>query len=125
MAEKFEARRTKGREPLISALCQHLRSAVDVLELLLIQSLRAAEAAAAECPKAKEPVSPPNLLPNKLAYTINEAAEALGLGRSTLYKLINAGTLETIKIGNRTLILAESLQQIVRSNQRKPCPKPQ
>ena len=50
---------------------------------------------------------------NKLSYTINEATEAVGLGRTTIYKLIAAGRLTTIKIGRRTLISAASLDELV------------
>lgn len=50
---------------------------------------------------------------DKLAYTINEAAKSVGLSRSTIYKLIGAGQLTTIKVGNRTLIPTESLRALV------------
>lgn len=45
----------------------------------------------------------------KLAYTVPEAQEATGLGRTTLYRLIGDGKLRTIKVGTRTLIPTDSL----------------
>jgi excisionase family DNA binding protein len=48
-----------------------------------------------------------------LAVSINEAAKALSLGRSTIYVLIAAGRLETRKIGKRTVIPAASLMKLL------------
>jgi excisionase family DNA binding protein len=48
-----------------------------------------------------------------IASPINDAARALGVGRSTIYKLINAGQLSTIKIGRRTLIKTDSVRALV------------
>jgi excisionase family DNA binding protein len=43
-------------------------------------------------------------LQNKLVYSINEAAAALGVGRTKLYEMINAGELSAVKLGRRTLL---------------------
>lgn len=51
----------------------------------------------------------------KLAYTIQEAQEATGLGRSTIYMLISERKLRTIKVGARTLIPADSLRGFLAS----------
>lgn len=48
----------------------------------------------------------------QLAFTINDAARAVGLSRSTIYRLIAAKQLRTIRIGSRTLIPTASLQQL-------------
>ncbi|TQE92707.1 MAG: helix-turn-helix domain-containing protein [Spiribacter salinus] len=42
--------------------------------------------------------------PEPLAYTINGACEALGIGRTRIYDEIKAGRLRAIKYGKRTLI---------------------
>jgi len=42
-----------------------------------------------------------------LATTVNEAAKALSLGRTSIYALIKEGRLETVKLGRRTLVKAE------------------
>ena len=36
---------------------------------------------------------------NKLLLTPTEAAELLGVGRTTVYELLNAGRLESVRIG--------------------------
>ena len=46
---------------------------------------------------------------NKIFCNVREAAGALGIGRSTLYDLINEGALETAKIGQRRVVRIESV----------------
>lgn len=50
----------------------------------------------------------------KLAYQINEAAPALGISRSKLYQLIQAGEIVKTRIGGRSVILADELEGYVR-----------
>lgn len=52
----------------------------------------------------------------KLAFTIAEAYHAVGIGRTKLYALIGEGHLATRKIGSRTVIPAESLHDLLRSD---------
>lgn len=40
---------------------------------------------------------------DKLALRVNEASIAAGISRSTIYKLMAAGTLRTTKVGGRDL----------------------
>lgn len=47
-----------------------------------------------------------------LLTTVNDAAQALSLGRTTIYVLINAGELETVKIGRRTLVTIASIRRL-------------
>lgn len=49
----------------------------------------------------------------KLAYNVAEAAEALGIGRTAVYALIKAGKLQSFKLGGRTLIRADVLQNAI------------
>ena len=51
--------------------------------------------------------------PQRLAYSVAEAAEATGLGRTSLYGLMNEGKLEFKKIGARRLIPAASLAALL------------
>jgi excisionase family DNA binding protein len=44
--------------------------------------------------------------------SIPDAQRALGIGRSTAYRLIDAGKLETVKIGRRTLVRVSSIQAL-------------
>lgn len=45
----------------------------------------------------------------KLAYRIDEAVKASGLGRSFLYERIADGSLKSVKVGNCRLILRDDL----------------
>lgn len=48
-----------------------------------------------------------------LLVSILDAAKALSVGRTSVYKLIDAGELDTRKMGRRRLITAESLRRLV------------
>ncbi len=54
--------------------------------------------ASADVPAAPTSPAAPLLL------AVVEAAELLGVGRSTLYELINTGQLRTVKVGRRRLV---------------------
>lgn len=49
----------------------------------------------------------------RLAYSINETARALSLGRTSIYVMIGDGRLEAIKLGRRTLIKADSVRRLI------------
>lgn len=49
----------------------------------------------------------------KLSYNVNEAAAAVGVGRTKLYDLINRGELQTFRLDGRTLIRADVLASFV------------
>ncbi len=53
--------------------------------------------------------------PEPLAYRIPDACTALGLGRTSIYELIQQNKLRAIKIAGRTLIDAESMRALVAS----------
>ena len=44
--------------------------------------------------------------------SIPEAQRALGIGRTTAYRLMDAGKLERVKIGRRTLIRVSSIKAL-------------
>jgi len=58
---------------------------------------------------AHEPVRPNE----PLAYRVNEFCRIVGLGRTTVYALIAAGKLATIKIGGRRLITREAALALI------------
>ncbi len=60
-----------------------------------------------------------NLDMEPIAISVNSAAQALGIGRSSIYALIKGGQLEAIKIGRRTLLTTASIKRLAR-----PLPKP-
>ncbi len=51
---------------------------------------------------------------SKIAYRIDEAVKATGLGRTFLYERIATGELKSIKVGTRRLILREDLLEFLR-----------
>jgi excisionase family DNA binding protein len=88
----FQHAQMKRRDQRVFLLCQHLRAAIGVFEEI-----------------ASAP--PPREFPaEKLAYTVKEAAIALGVGKTTLYQAMKAGAFKVVKLGNRTLISADGLR---------------
>ena len=49
----------------------------------------------------------------KLSYTIPEAVNASGIGRTKLYEYIRSGELQTRKAGRRTIITHPALEKLV------------
>lgn len=49
----------------------------------------------------------------KIAYTINEACKAVGVGRTTIYQEISLGRLTAHKVHKRTIIRADDLEAYV------------
>ena len=50
---------------------------------------------------------------DRLLLTVREAADRLGIGRSTAYELIAAGDLETVHIGRACRVPAVALDRFV------------
>ncbi|QUL37807.1 helix-turn-helix domain-containing protein [Erythrobacter sp. JK5] len=48
-----------------------------------------------------------------LLVSINEAATALNLGRTSVYKLIDEGKLESRKMGRRRMVTTASIRRLV------------
>ena len=51
----------------------------------------------------------------KLAYTILEAGDALGVKKSLIYNMVRDGRLKMVKLGTRSLIPAENLRALLAS----------
>lgn len=58
-------------------------------------------------------MSEPTIAPSKLAYGVDEAVKASGLGRTFLYEHIASGDLPSVKIGRRRLILHHELMNFL------------
>lgn len=50
-----------------------------------------------------------------LVVSINDAAKALGIGRTSIYAMISDGRLEAFKLGRRTLVRMESIRRLVQA----------
>jgi excisionase family DNA binding protein len=48
-----------------------------------------------------------------IVTSVNDAAKALSIGRTSIYALIRAGRLETVKLGRRTLITTDSIRRLI------------
>ena len=48
----------------------------------------------------------------RLAYSLAESEALSGLSRSSLYRLIDAGTLKTVQHGRRRLVPREELERL-------------
>jgi excisionase family DNA binding protein len=49
-----------------------------------------------------------------LLISVDEAAKTLGIGRTTAWALIKRGTLDTVRIGRRTLVTSGSVRVIAK-----------
>ena len=63
-----------------------------------------------------EPLSPADAgsrIPQARLVSIETATKLLGIGRTTVYDLINRGELRSTKIGRRTLLAVEDIDAFV------------
>lgn len=64
--------------------------------------------------QASEPMAEQDALPTEpLAIGIKTAVKLTGVGRSTLYELIQSGEIDTVKIGRSRLIPYRSIKRLV------------
>ncbi len=122
----FQIAQMKHRDPRIGEFCRHLRAAIDVREDMALRPYQPPEPPAPE-PVAKAPPPappPPPVIPTeRITYTVKDAAAAIGISRTTIWAAISDGRLAAYKLGQRTLIPAESLRAWVstpRPTKRKP-----
>lgn len=48
----------------------------------------------------------------KLAYRVDEACHAIGIGRTSLYELVKTGELKVIRVAGRTLVPRSELERL-------------
>ena len=106
----FQMAQLKHRDARVFMLCQHLRAAIDVLEQIASEPFQPPQKEKPETPFVRAPIAV-EIPPDKLTYTIKEAAAALGVGRTTLWRAVADGKLPAVKFGSRTLIPADGLRQ--------------
>ena len=49
----------------------------------------------------------------KLTYTVSEASEVLGIGRTKMYELVNSGEIKSIRFGDAIRISKAYLDDVV------------
>ena len=123
----YHRRLTKRGDPRVQELFSHLRQILDLLEDMSRHPYQPPEAGqssaspsspartpqgkpAAPIPQAVTPEQPPPML-----VSIKEARRLIGVGNTRIYDLINAGALETIRIGKRRMVRYSSLQKLAGS----------
>ena len=58
--------------------------------------------------------------PDRLSYSMSEAARAVGLSQATMFRLVKDGKLETVKIGSRTLVTRAELERLLAQGAQSP-----
>ena len=53
-----------------------------------------------------------NIIIKPKAYRVPDACKALGIGKSTLYRLVKTGHVRLVKINGRTLMPADELDRL-------------
>lgn len=107
----FQMAQMKHRDARVFQMGQHLRSAIDVLEQILAEPYQPPAKSEPEPPAAAvAPPPPPSIPEEKLTYSVKEAAAALSLSKTTIWKAIADGVLPAHKFGSRTLIPADGLR---------------
>jgi excisionase family DNA binding protein len=48
-----------------------------------------------------------------LLLTVEQVADALGLGRTTTYELVMRGQLQSVKVGRRRLVVRDGIQRYI------------
>lgn len=101
----------KRVDPRIGQLFHRLREMVDILEQVMLYPYFSPAQDQSLQPKVdKPPVATPTLGPVKLAYTIKEVRQLVGISRAKLYQAMQDRKLRAVKCDHRTLILAKDLQ---------------
>ena len=49
----------------------------------------------------------------RLSYSIDEAAETIGVGRGSAYELVRRGDLRTVRVGRRVLVPREAVRDFL------------
>jgi excisionase family DNA binding protein len=57
------------------------------------------------------------IINDRLTMSVNKTYDYIGIGRTTIYDLINKGQLEAVKIGRRTLITTASIHKLLNQGQ--------
>lgn len=99
-------------DPRIGKLFQHVRAATDLLEQIMLSQSPSRENLEIRPSKNDRPQTGPTdqPAPERLAYTLKEVQEIVGISRSAIYLALTDGDLRAVKAGRRTLVLAKDLR---------------
>lgn len=112
----FQKAQMKRTDPRIIELFRHVRDAIDILERLALESIPMSpppEPSKPELPKVE--LAPKTIDHSKIAYSIKDISQKIGVSRSTIYKAIADKQLRAVKCGHRTQVLTADLQAWVLS----------
>ena len=111
----FQMAQMKHRDARVHAMFSHLKHALEIMEQIASEPFQPPQKETVEPPPPPPPAKPFEPPPEKLAYTIKELAAGLGIGKTTIYATLKDGELQAVKLGNRTLIMADVVREWVRS----------
>jgi len=119
----YHRRLTKRGDPRVQELFSHLRQILDLVEDMVRHPHQQPEVAPPPTPPSSPPRTPaaptPQVMtpeqPPPMLVSIKEARRLIGVGHTRIYDLINAGALETVRIGKRRMIRYSSLQKLAGS----------
>jgi excisionase family DNA binding protein len=97
-------------DPRIRELFTDVRRTIDIIEELMLRPSATRVPQMRPEERVPPPFPSPPTIPQKIAYSIREVRELIGISNSSIYKEIGEGRLRSVKRGNRTVILAADLQ---------------
>lgn len=108
---RYQAERCRGLARLTDELCRQLINMAEEFDDRVSEAESSVEQVRTHT--GFSPPSPRKDSVEPLTLSIKDATRLLGLGRSTIYKLIGDGQIETVKIGNRVLLKSASIRKLV------------
>ena len=113
---EFQQTQMKKGDPRIPEIFRHARAVLDNLEQIMLYPHRPTAAAVVEATVVGAPTKLESThSPEKLAHTVKEVSQMLGVGRSGIWKSISLGELRAVKFGSRTLVLDTDLRSWIAS----------
>jgi excisionase family DNA binding protein len=61
--------------------------------------------------RPSQPASPPRPVPRRVLLNVDEAAKQLGIGRTTAWRLVSTGELESVQIGRLRRVPATAVTE--------------
>ena len=123
----FQRGQMRQGDPRIREVFSRLRQILDLFEDIANHPYRPHEPETKPERPTRFPEPPPTPpqpgiepAPPPLLVSIKEARRLIGIGHTGIYKLINAGRIETVTIGKRRMVRYASLRQLADVSARIP-----